>query len=210
MLVLPAVIALGALLVLARVASMTSESPGAERCFGEADRRRPPTALERTFLFADLVGFTALVEAEGDWAGARAADRLRWAARRALRGDAALVKTLGDGVMVVAGTPAAAAATAFSLVDLVDAEPGVPPVAVGLHRGVAVEVGGDYFGSAVNLAARLVDEAGAGQILCTASVAEAVTDAAVTVPIGVASFKGVPEPVGLYELRDRASVGGER
>lgn len=203
----PAIFVLVVFVTLARGARNGPGPRSVESCFGGPGGRRRPGTVERTFLFADLVGFTALAEADGDAAAASAAEHLRWAARRALRGDAALVKGLGDGVMIAASTPAAALATAVALRDLVDAEPGVPPVAVGLHRGKAVEVAGDYFGSAVNLAARLVEEAGPGQILCTESVAGTRAGAA---PFGSTTIRGVRDPVVLYELTERVRTGGER
>lgn len=51
------------LVVLARPGSSAPQPQGAEPCFGEPDAPRRPRALERTFLLADLVGFTALAEA---------------------------------------------------------------------------------------------------------------------------------------------------
>lgn len=198
------------LIALAVAAGGRTEPHDVGACFGDSGGRPRPTAVERTFVFADLVGFTAFAEAEGDSAAAAAAERFRWAARRAVRGDATLVKGLGDGVMIAAGHPASAVATAVALRDLVAAEPGLPPVAVGIHRGAAVEVGGDYFGTAVNLAARVVEEARPAQILCTESVTSVATPALVAVPVGVSSVRGVSQPVVLYELSERATTGGER
>ena len=175
-------------------------------CFEAAPRRT--ATVDRTFLFADLVGFTALTEREGDQAAASAADRLRWATRCALRGDASVVKALGDGVMVVAGSPAAGVATAFALRRLVDEEPGMPPVSIGLHHGPSVGTGDDYFGQAVNLAARLVDEAGPGQILCTDQVMGVVCAAVAAEPLGAAVIKGVADAVVLYELEEPTTTGG--
>lgn len=211
MLVLP--VALGLVIILVAMAYLASNAPAVrsvEPCFGGPAGPRPPKAIEGTFLFADLVGFTAFAEAEGDHAAARAADRLQWATRRALHGDAALVKTLGDGVMIVAATPAAATQTALALVGLVEGEPGTPRVSVGLHRGVAIEVGRDYVGSAVNVAARLVEQAEPGQVLCTDSVAALLDGTAVAVPLGATSLKGVRELVAVHELTERVATGGKQ
>ena len=48
---------------------------------------------------------------------------------------------------------------------------GGPAVRVGLHHGTAVERDGDYFGAAVNLAARVSAEANGGEVLLTGHTA---------------------------------------
>lgn len=179
-------------------------------CFARPVDAPRPRIVHRTFLFADLSGFTALAEAEGDVAAARVAARFQWAARRSLRGDTVLVKTLGDGVMFAADEPAAAVATALALRQVVEAEPELPGVSAGLHRGEAVEVDGDYYGSAVNRAARLAAEASGGHLLCTEEVARDVAGEVRTLPLGLARLKGTRDPVVLYELVEHERVGGPR
>jgi hypothetical protein len=54
-------------------------------------------------------------------------------ARAALGGDGRLVKTIGDAVMIVAGTPGVASAIALRLAAAAHADPSFPAVRIGLH-----------------------------------------------------------------------------
>lgn len=100
-----------------------------------------------TFVFADLAGYTALTEAHGDEGGASTASRFFEITRRALSGSSGLVKTLGDGVMVVADSTQEGIRVAMAIAQVVRAEPGFPAVRIGIHTGVAVERDGDFFGN---------------------------------------------------------------
>lgn len=134
-----------------------------------------PTAGPQTFLFADLAGFTALTEANGD---EHAADVARRFARdvRLLLPDygAEEVKSLGDGLMIRTGDAAAAVRLALRVVGELHRNPGFPPVRAGVHTGPAVERDGDWFGATVNLAARVAAIASGGQVVVTEEVADAV------------------------------------
>ena len=72
--------------------------------------------------------------------------------------------------------------------------PGAPAVRVGLHHGSAIERDGDYFGAAVNLAARVSAAATGGEVLMTAHTAALACD-----------LKGV-----LYESRGRQTLRNVR
>jgi adenylate cyclase len=121
-----------------------------------------------TFLFVDLVGFTALAAERGDDRAAEVA--LELVARvRALapRHGAEVVKTLGDGVMLRAGEADDALRLGTRIVCAVAAAPELPPVRVGLHTGPAVSRGGDWYGTTVNVAARLCSAAAGGEVLAS-------------------------------------------
>ena len=51
------------------------------------------------------------------------------------------------------------------------AEAGLPPAHVGIHAGPVIFQEGDYYGSTVNLASRIADRAGPGQVFVSGSVA---------------------------------------
>jgi len=126
---------------------------------------------ERTFVFADLAGFTALTEAHGDIAAADLALRFEQLSRDALCERGTLVKTIGDAVLVATLDPVAALNFACKLDDAVRNEVDFPLIRVGLHHGDAVRRGEDWFGTAVNTAARVAALAGLAQTLCTEEVA---------------------------------------
>ncbi|MDQ3777545.1 MAG: adenylate/guanylate cyclase domain-containing protein [Actinomycetota bacterium] len=119
-----------------------------------------------TFVFADIAGFTALTEAHGDEEAValvgRFADGVA-AELPAVQGEH--VKTIGDALMLRIPEPADAILLGVRIVGGIFEGHGGPAVRVGLHHGAAVERDGDYFGAAVNLAARVSAVAAGGEVL---------------------------------------------
>ena len=72
-------------------------------------------------------------------------------------------------------------------------------VHAGIHHGVAVFRNGDYFGRAVNLAARLLGSAGAGEIMASEDVARATAEYPWR-DRGPTHLRGFAEPVDVYAL----------
>jgi class 3 adenylate cyclase/YHS domain-containing protein len=123
---------------------------------------------QHTFLFADLAGFTALTEAHGDRQAADVAAEFSTAVRGLLSSHMAEeVKTIGDAVMIRGGEPAAAIRLGLGIVENVGRQHGFPTVRVGMNTGQALERDGDWFGSAVNIAARVSGVASGGEVLLT-------------------------------------------
>ena len=123
-------------------------------------RRRMRRHPAPTFVFADLAGYTALTEERGDEAAARLAGEFRRAMGALSREHRATrVKSMGDGVMICAPDPADAVALAPRALAEVGTRPDLLPVRVGVHTGPAVMPGCDWYGSAVNVAARLARQA---------------------------------------------------
>jgi class 3 adenylate cyclase len=123
-----------------------------------------------TFVFADLVGYTALTERAGDQAAADLAREFRRSMCALTREHGAhQVKSMGDGVMIVAEDPTAAVAIAARAVGHVGRRRDLLPVRVGVHTGPAVRQGCDWYGSSVNVAARLAREAEPNEALVSAA-----------------------------------------
>jgi class 3 adenylate cyclase len=119
-----------------------------------------------TFLFADLVGYTALTEAIGDAAAADLAREFRRTMCALSRDHGARqVKSMGDGVMIWIGDSSDAVSLATQTINQVGTRSDLLPVRIGVHTGPAVRRGGDWYGSAVNVAARLADQAKANEAL---------------------------------------------
>ena len=157
-----------------------------------------------TFLFADLVGFTSLAELHGDDVAADVAVRFgAEAARMATEHGALLVKSLGDAVMIRADDAAEAVLLGARMHDELAAIPGMPPVHVGIHTGRAVERDGDWFGAAVNLAARVADAARGGELLMTEATVAAAGDigGVELLCLGPQAFKNVSGPTSVYSAR---------
>ncbi len=119
-----------------------------------------------TFVFADLVGFTSLTERCGDEVAAHIAREFqRRMAALSREHGAWHVKSLGDGAMIWAADPSQAVTLAARAVEDVGMRPDLLPLRVGAHTGPAVMDGGDWYGNAVNLAARLAGEAAPNEAL---------------------------------------------
>ena len=136
---------------------------------GRGDR---PLAI----LFVDLVRFSDWALEAGDDAALDLLRRVGRAADPALtaRGGR-IVKRLGDGVMAVfdeAADAVDAALEASERVREVEVDGYRPELRAGIHFGKPRKLGSDYFGVDVNVAARVADAAGPGQVLVSETVRE--------------------------------------
>src|ERR687894_2078412 len=113
-----------------------------------------------TFLFADLVGYTALTETAGDAAAADLAREFRRTMCALSRDHGARqVKSMGDGVMIWIGDAGEAVSLAAETLERVGTRSDLLPVRIGVHTGPAVRRGRDWDRSAVNGGPRLADQA---------------------------------------------------
>ena len=131
---------------------------------------------DTTVLFANLIGAAELQAGAGS-AGAREAmesclDKLRQASESR---DVRIVKTMRDKLMMLAATPDAAADAAAAMQFSIEKLAPVSGIRLGLgvafHRGPVIQQENDVFGGTVNLAARLGEQAVAGNILTTEETA---------------------------------------
>jgi adenylate cyclase len=158
--------------------------------------------IERTIAFVDLAGFTALTEVHGDEAAVDLIEDFTVLALDATaRSGAALVKTIGDAVMIAAPDPAAAVDAVRELFEGAYGRDGFSEPRAGLHHGAVIERDGDYFGATVNLAARVTSRAGSGQALATTTILEAARDASLdVVPFGTHRLRNIVEPIELWAI----------
>jgi class 3 adenylate cyclase len=133
-------------------------------------RRRMRRHPAPTFVFADLVGYTALTDQQGDEKAAQIARDFRRAMCALSRDHGARqVKSMGDGVMIWAPDANQAIAVAAKAVEEIGTRLDLLPVRVGVHTGPAVMRGCDWYGSSVNVAARLAAEAAPNEALISAT-----------------------------------------
>lgn len=162
----------------------------------------------RTFLIADVRGYTRFTKEHGDEAASQLAVQFAELTRDALAGyGGTLLELRGDEALCVFPSARRAIRAAIDLQrrfrERVDGEPVIPlGVGMGLDAGEAVPTEGGYRGGALNLAARLCSIALPGQILCS----EAIVHMAQHVP-GVefhprkrARLKGLDQPVKVIEV----------
>lgn len=157
-----------------------------------------------TFVLADLVGYTALTEQRGDQAAAQIAREFRRTMCALSRDHGAWqVKSMGDGVMIWAPDAGRAVALAARAVAEVGTRQDLLPVRVGVHTGPVVMRGCDWYGSTVNLAARLADEAEPNEALISSATRYAARDGATPNRIGEGRqlvLRGVDRPVSAWRL----------
>jgi len=116
--------------------------------------------------FVDLVGYTALAEELDDEELAQLLSRFGDLAHdTVVAGGGRIVKTIGDEVMFVTDTEAAAATIAVKLTERSTGDEVLPATRAGIACGHLVAREGDYFGPVVNLAARLTELARPGTVL---------------------------------------------
>jgi len=157
-----------------------------------------------TILFSDIEDSTELNERLGDDAWVRllaAHDRVVRRQVEKHRGN--VVKSQGDGFMVVFGSPAAAVEAAVAIQRQVGSAGRrlrrTPiRVRIGIHAGPAVAKDGDWFGRNVALAARVAARADGGQILVTEEVRDGLDGSGPSLePAGEVELKGI---VGVQRL----------
>jgi len=159
--------------------------------------------VRTTLCFIDLTGFTRFTEQEGDATAFSVIEQFTETVEATLPPEAGIVKTIGDEVMVVSPDPASLAEWAVGFLALFTDR---PKPRAGIHHGAVVFRDGDYFGSQVNLAHRVVNRALGGEVLITDAVAAAIGDHPdlETDPIGEVDLKGFPVPTPLFLARARS------
>ncbi|MFT4300022.1 MAG: adenylate/guanylate cyclase domain-containing protein [Aeromicrobium sp.] len=168
--------------VQALVASSIEELTEWLREDGAAVQRATAPDGTVTMFFSDIEGSTQLNVSLGDRAFVKVLarhDELMRSAIEAHQGE--VVKTQGDGFMVVFRWPTDAIRAALEVQERLAAERGKlrthgVKVRIGVHRGAVVARDGDYFGSNVALAARVAAEAHGGEVLVSNDLREALID----------------------------------
>lgn len=157
--------------------------------------------MERAFCFVDLAGFTALTETHGDDTAADLVEHFSAVVDGVLCGDGSRVQTIGDAVFLVSPGPSAALAILGRLWRRADEEDHFPALRAGVHQGEAAKRGDQFYGTAVNVAARVAAQAGGGQVLATEVVAGAAREAGLAVhSLGAVSLKNLRDPIQLFDV----------
>ena len=157
--------------------------------------------VDVVFLIADLAGYTALTEAHGGRQAAKVIARYLQLAEGVMRPGVDLLERVGDELLIVGAEPPAVLETAIGLRDVIEAEPMFPGVRMGIHGGRVLQNDGRYYGTALNLTARLAAHARPDQILCTDSIA--VVCETMGIPcrgLGPVRLRNLSLPVGVFEV----------
>jgi adenylate cyclase len=199
-----------------RLAELTAERPGVLREAGlsalqvweaiSQSRQSGDRERELTIAFTDLAGFSSWAMEAGDEPAIQLLREVSAVAEPAIkerRGE--VVKRLGDGMMAVFPEPASALESilaAQGAVGELDVDGYRPQLRAGIHTGRAQRVGDDYFGVDVNVAARVAEQASAGEVLITHSVLQGLDDAQLAVrQKRFFRGKGVPNEIKVHSVK---------
>lgn len=162
----------------------------------------------RTFLIADVRGWTLFTQERGDEAAAKLAAKFADVVREVVEargGD--LLELRGDEAMCVFSSAREAIRSAVDLqmrfVEETIDQPDLPlTIGIGLDAGEAVPVQGGYRGAALNLAARLCGQARAGEVLASREVTHLARrlDGIRYEDRGALTFKNIPDPVEVVRV----------
>jgi adenylate cyclase len=181
--------------VLAYVVSVT-EQYMEQRGIRPLPPKQPPAIA-----FLDLTGYTAVAEEHGDQAAAELASGLADVVNQAAQAhNGRAVKWLGDGVMFHFTDPGRAILAALDLIEQTEHAIRVP-ARMGINAGTVIAQEGDYFGSTVNIAARIADYAQPHEVLVSEDTREvAHADGVEFELIGAVPLKGVSQSVRLHRV----------
>jgi YVTN family beta-propeller protein len=165
-------------------------------------------AAIRTFLIADVRGYTLFTQERGDEAAAKLAARFASIAREGVEARGGrIVELRGDEALAVFGSARQAIRAAVDLqgrfLEETVADPSLPlTVGIGIDAGEAVPVEGGYRGGALNLAARLCGQASAGEILASQEATHLArkVEGVRFEDRGEAHLKGIAAPVRIVRV----------
>ncbi|MEA2459925.1 MAG: hypothetical protein QOH90_102 [Actinomycetota bacterium] len=172
----------------------------------------------RTFLIADVRGYTLFTQERGDEAAAKLAARFAEICREEIsEHGGSVIELRGDEALAVFESPRQAIRASTLLqrrfVEETEADPTIPlPVGIGLDAGEAVALEGGYRGGALNLAARLCGRARPGEILASQGVIHMArkVDGVRLVERGKLQLKGLGEPVRVFAVISEEEDAAER
>ncbi|GAB3212395.1 hypothetical protein GCM10027262_45860 [Nocardia tengchongensis] len=215
----------GSVRAVARAADkLVGDSPSAARELGLGALQVWQAMLERvgkgrgtdeiTIMFTDLVAFSSWSLAAGDEVTLDLLRRVAKAIEPPIvdRGGQ-VVKRMGDGVMAVfpsADRAVRAAIAAKENLSTVSVDGYRPQMRLGLHTGSPREIGGDWLGIDVNIAARVMEAGGNGNTMLSGVTLDALNPETLEeLGLGVKPYRrsffaaplsGVPEDLRIFRL----------
>ena len=168
-----------------------------------------PKTTNIATMFADISGSTRLFEVLGD-ATARVAisKTLELLSKVIHAHNGTIIKTIGDEIMCTFPTADDSANAATDMQETLkesnemkDGDPDIK-IRIGMHFGPALLEGGDVFGDAVNIGARMAAQAKGGQIITTKTTIDLLAPAirASSRFIDRAPIKGKKDDIEIFEI----------
>ena len=165
----------------------------------------------RAIVFADISGSTRLYEILGDTIARELVSQcLDLMTEQVNRHNGAVIKTIGDEIMATFATAEQAVEACMSMQEAVAEDlplrnqhtPANFTIRIGMHFGSCILEGGDVFGDAVNVAARMAGIAKGSQIITTQDTAAALSPAvrSSTRHLDRIPIRGKSEDVDIFEV----------
>jgi adenylate cyclase len=203
-------------LIARRLGELAAERPGILKEAGlsalqvmdaAATQAKASGEATRAIAFTDLVGFSSwALEAGDDVAVELLRDVGEAIEPPVVTHGGVVVKRLGDGMMAAfdeASAALAAVLDARERLATVEAPAYRPRIRAGIHLGSPKQLGEDYFGIDVNIAARVAEEASADEVLVSGAALEALDSESVTAKRKLRfRAKGVPGDVAVYSIKE--------
>jgi class 3 adenylate cyclase len=173
-----------------------------------ARQSREPDRVLATVLFTDIVESTKRASELGDRRWRELLDAHDATARRQVETHGGrVVKSLGDGHLATFDGPARAIRCARALAD--DADSLGIQIRAGVHTGECETMGDDVGGMAVHIGARVMSEAGPGEVLVSSAVRDLVVGSGIDfIDRGAHELKGVPGRWALLAVGDGGTESG--
>lgn len=164
--------------------------------------------VDTTVVFADLTGSTGVFETLGNAKATEAVTRLtQWIGKVCDAHHGRVVKTLGDGVLAVFAESVDAVEAVVEMQTSHQKRLQNWPenlrmhLQIGVAAGEIVEIDGDCYGDAVNVASRLSDLSGADQIWANDAVIDQLVHTGIRYrSLGPISIRGKAEPMPVYRI----------
>ena len=182
-----------------------------------------PANREVTLVFTDLVGFSSWALKAGDDATLKLLRRVAQVVEPPLlEAGGHIVKRMGDGTMAVFADPSTAVRavrTSIDAVKSVEVEGYTPRMRAGVHTGRPQQIGSDWLGVDVNIAARVMERATKGGLVVSQTTMDGISEedfealgmSAKRMRKLVFSAKqdGVPADLAMYRLKTRRESAAE-
>jgi adenylate cyclase len=155
----------------------------------------------------DVVGYSQSMQADEAGTLAGLSDIRQATENQISQHRGRIANTAGDSVVAEFGSAVEAVSCAMALQQELSSRTHADlQVRIGIHLGDVVDKGGDLFGTAVNVAARLEGIAQPGGIVVSAAVRDAIAGKLPMsfTDLGVKTLKNIEEPLRTYALSPRA------
>lgn len=158
-------------------------------------------------LFVDIVDSTRLYERMGNVQATAFTQSILQKLRVVVDNNrGTVVKSLGDGLLCIFASADQAVNAAQAMIDSQDSFKN--KVRVGIHFGTAIQRGGDVFGDAINVTARVESLAKPGEILATEDLIQNLSLGLQSLAVKIDStvVKGKTVPIGIFRIRQPGSL----